>query len=124
MSTIKAYELYPRRGGFSVKTADYNGTTFTVAAISVRQAYALAHRRAQINPNDERPVGVLSIYRVGTGTTLWCGCSGHNVTGGQVRHGAGITAIRKAIQAHGCPNRVASLRDRLVAAAATNRREA
>ncbi|MET4432081.1 hypothetical protein [Mycolicibacterium sp. 624] len=114
---IKAYDLFPRRGGFSVKTADYNGTTFAVAATSVRQAYALAYQDSWVNPNDDRPVGIVSIYRAGTGTTLWCGCSGDDVTGSQVRHGAGITAIRKAIQAHHCPRQVVGLRQRLLAAA-------
>ncbi|OBG87867.1 hypothetical protein H8Z59_20335 [Mycolicibacterium fortuitum] len=117
MSTLKAYELFPHRGGFSAKTVHYQGTKFTVAATSVRQAYALAYQRAWIHAHDRQPVGIVSICRVGTGTTLWCGCSGHSVTGGQVRHGAGITAIRKAIEGHHCPRRVVGLRQRLVAAA-------
>lgn len=125
MSAIRSYVLFPQWGGsFSTKTDDYGGTRYTVAATSIRQAYAVAHQRAWIHAHDKQPVGIIAIYRRTTGTTLWCGCSGHNVSGGQVRHGAGITAIRKAIQAHGCPNRVASLRDRLVAVAATDRREA
>lgn len=118
-NAIKAYELFPHWGSFSTKTVDYNGTKYTVAATSMRQAYALAHQSSWIHPTDERPVGILSIYRRATGTTLWCGCSGHNVTGGQARHGAGVRAIRKAVEAHDCPNRVASLRDRLQAAAVT-----
>ncbi|MCU1697354.1 MAG: hypothetical protein JWR34_3417 [Mycobacterium sp.] len=116
MRTIKAYEIYPCFGSFSVRSVDYSGTKFTVAATTVRQAYAVAHKKTWINPTDSHPVGIVSIYRRGTGTTLWCGCSGHDVTGGQVRHGAGITALRKAINAHPCPWPQRSLRDRLLAA--------
>lgn len=121
MSTpIKIYELYPRRGSFSVKTDDYDGTMLTVAATSVRQAYAMAHHDNWISADDVHPVGIVSIDRRHTGTTLWCGCSGHGVTGGSVRHGAGITALRKAIEAHRCPRRQPpTLRQRLQAAAAS-----
>lgn len=114
---IRVYDLFPYWGGFSVKTVDYQGTTLTVAATSVRQAYALAYKYIWIVPADHHPVGIVSIERGTTGTTLWCGCSGHNVTGGYVPHGAGITALRKAIEAHQCPRQVPSLRDRLRAAA-------
>jgi hypothetical protein len=119
MSTIKIYDLYPRwGGGFSVKTNDYDGTTFTVSATSIRQAFAVAYKRAWIDPASGHPVGVVSIYRRSTGTTLWCGCSGHDVTGGHVLPGAGVRALRTAIDAHDCPRRVPTLRERLQAAAA------
>jgi hypothetical protein len=83
----------------------------------VRQAYAVAHKDVWIDPEVDHPVGIVSVCRRGTGTTLWCGCSGHHVTGGQVRHGAGIRALRKAIEAHHCHRQQSSLRDRLLAAA-------
>ncbi|MBO0680342.1 hypothetical protein JRC04_22990 [Mycolicibacterium sp. S2-37] len=97
----RVYELYPTAGGgFSAKTADYRGAVFVVAATSVRQAYAVAHKAVWINPDHTHPVGIISI--LGTGTTLWCGCSGHHISGGSVRHGDGIRAIRTAIAAHQC----------------------
>ena len=119
MSTrIKIFELYPHHGSFSVKTADYQGTAIVVAATSVRQAYALAHRDIWITPTDQHLVGIVSKYRPHTGTRLWCGCAGHGVTGGSVPHGAGITALRRAIEAHHCPRRQPpTLRQRLLAAA-------
>jgi hypothetical protein len=123
-SKIRIYELFPLwRGGFSVKTIDYDGTTLTVAATSVRQAYALAYKESWIDPVDIdlvgiHLVGIVSIERRTSGIKLWCGCHGHNLTGGYVPHGAGITALRKAIEAHQCPRRVPSLRDRLLAFAA------
>ena len=98
----KVYELYPRYGSFSVKTVDYQGTALSVAATSVRQAYALAHRGIWIDPEHTHPTGIVAIYRRATGFTLWCGCSGHDVTGGQPRHGAGIRALRAEIDAHHC----------------------
>jgi hypothetical protein len=80
MSKIKIYDLHPCwGGGFSVKTIDYDGTTFTVSATSIRQAYAVAYKRAWIDPTNDHPVGVVSIYRRNTGMTLWCGCSGHDI---------------------------------------------
>jgi hypothetical protein len=106
VNTIKAYELYPYHGSFSVKTIDYHGTKITVA-----------HQDTWINPVDHRPVGIVSIYRRNTGTTLWCDCSGHKFTGGYVHHGADITALRKAIEAHHCPRQECTLGHRLQAAA-------
>jgi hypothetical protein len=100
---IRVYELYPQGlGGFSVKTVDYHGTKMSVAATSVRQAYAVAHKGAWIDPGHNYPIGIVSVYDRDRGTTLWCGCSGHRVMGGQVRHGAGIRALRAAIDAHHC----------------------
>ena len=98
----KVYALFPHGGSFSVKTIDYHGTELSVAATSVRQAYALAHKGIWIDPEHTHPVGIVSIYRRATGFTLWCGCSGHDVTGGQPRHGAGIRALRAEIDAHHC----------------------
>jgi len=99
----KVYELYPQGFGFFwVQTVDYHGTALMVAATSVRQAYAVAHKRVWINPEHEHPVGIVSKYHRDTGYTLWCGCSGHSVTGGDVGHGAGIRALRAAIDAHHC----------------------
>jgi hypothetical protein len=114
MSTIKIYNIYPQGASFTAQSIDYPGTKLTIAATSIRQAYAVAHKDKWINPTDSHPVGIISIYRRGDGTTLWCGCSGHNVTGGRVKHGAGITALRTAISDHQCPR---SLRHRLLAAA-------
>ena len=81
----KVYVLFPHGGSFSVKTIDYHGTELSVAATSVRQAYALAHQDIWIDPEHTHPTGIVSIYRRATGFTLWCGCSGHDVTGGQPR---------------------------------------
>lgn len=118
--TTKIYELYPHRGSFSTKTVNYNGTTYAVAATSIRQAFAVAHAESWIDPHDSHPVGIVSIYSVPTGYTLWCGCRGHHLTGGYVRHAAGVTALRAAIKSHDavCPNRVPTLRERLLAAKA------
>lgn len=113
--TTKVYELYPRWGSFSVQTVDYHGTAYLVAATSVRQAYAVAHKDIWIDPNDDHPVGIVAIYRRDTGPTLWCGCSGHRVEGGQPAHGAGVRALRAAIESHNghCPHRQPSLIERL-----------
>ena len=73
-----------------------------MAATSVRQAYAVAHKGIWIDPEHTYPVGIVSVYRRSTGFTLWCGCTGHSVTGGGVDHGAGIRALRAAIDAHHC----------------------
>jgi hypothetical protein len=100
VSRLKIYDLYPYAGTFSTQTAEYGGSVYKVAATSIRQAYALAHKRLWINPRDEHPVGIVSIYTRGMGIRLWCGCSGHNVTGGRVKHGDGIRALRAAISAH------------------------
>lgn len=118
MSTVKIYELYPRRGSFSTKTIDYNGTAHLVAATSIRQAFAVAHQGTWINPHDTHPVGIVSVYSAQSGNTLWCGCRGHDLTVGHVRHGAGVTALRAATKSHDavCPNRVPTLRERLLAA--------
>jgi len=94
--------LRAQSGFFWVQTVDYHGTALMVAATSVRQAYAVAHKRVWINPEHEHPVGIVSKYHRDTGYTLWCGCSGHSVTGGDVGHGAGIRALRAAIDAHHC----------------------
>lgn len=99
---IRIYHLYPCGDAFSVQTVNYHGTEITVSAISIQQAYAVAYKDSWINPSDTHPVGIVSIYRRTTGTTLWCGCRGHHVIDGQVRHGAGIRALREAINAHHC----------------------
>ena len=70
MTTTRVYDLYPNLGSFSCKTVDYHGVEHTVAATSIRQAYAVAHKDIWINPADEHPVGIVSIYRRDTGTTL------------------------------------------------------
>ena len=99
---IRIYGLFPHRDSFSTRTADYEDAELTVAAVSVRQAYAVAHKRVWIDPDDNRPVGVVCTYDTRTGVTLWCGCSGHHVTGGQPPHGSGIRALRAAVDAHRC----------------------
>jgi hypothetical protein len=99
---LRIYVLYPRGPSFSVATIDSCGTEFKVAATSIQQAYAVAHKSVWINPTHEHPVGIVAIYRRGAGTTLWCGCTGHHVTGGQPNRGAGIRALRAAIDAHYC----------------------
>jgi hypothetical protein len=101
-AATKIYELYPTLGGFSVKTIDYHGTLLKVAATSVRQAYAVAYKDVWINPADDHPVGIVLIHRRNSPPSLWCGCSGHGVTGGHVNHGDGIRALRAAIAAHQC----------------------
>ena len=115
MSTTKVYTLFPTLGGFSCKTIDYHGTEYTVAATSIRQAYAVAYKDVWIDPTDKYPVGIIAIYRRTTGTTLWCGCSGHHVEGDQPDYGDGVRALRAAINAHQsvCPNLQPTLADRL-----------
>jgi hypothetical protein len=100
--TTKIYTLFPCFGSYSVQTVDYHGTELFVAATSVRQAYAVAHKDIWIDPARDHPVGIVAIYSRDVGTTLWCGCHGHHVHGG-VRHGDGIRALRAAISAHDCP---------------------
>lgn len=46
----KVYELYPYLSGFSVKRVDYHGIAMSVAATSVSQAYAVAHKNVWIDP--------------------------------------------------------------------------
>ena len=100
---IRVYELYPLGfGSFSVQTADYYGSALMVAATSVRQAYLLASKNIWIDPERKYPVGIVSKYRRDTGFTLWCGCRGHSVSGGDVSHGDGIRALRAAIADHHC----------------------
>lgn len=115
VARVRVYILFPRWGSFSVKIEDYRGVVYTVAATNVRQAYAVAHNNVWINPEVIRPVGVISICDGEAGTTLSCGCSGHEVIGGTPAHAAGIRAIRVAIDAHNshCPNRRPSLAERL-----------
>lgn len=60
--TTRVYTLFPYGGSFSCRTADYCGTEYTVAATSIRQAYAVAHQRVWINSEAEHPVGIVSIY--------------------------------------------------------------
>jgi hypothetical protein len=98
----RVYVLFRRGGGFSAKTIDYHGTSISVAATSIRQAYAVAHKDIWIDPEHKYPVGIVSTYQRDKGTTLWCGCSGHSVKGGQPKHGAGVRALRVAIEAHSC----------------------
>lgn len=105
MTARRIYVLYPHGDSFSMQTADYCGTEFTVAATSVRQAYAVAHKDVWINPTDAHPVGIVAVYRRAQGTTLWCGCTGHHVEGIQPSHGAGIRALRAAIDNRHCPPR-------------------
>lgn len=97
----KVYAIFPCGLGFTAKTpAHTNETIYTVAATSIRQAYAVAYKRVWINPEHAHPVGIISIYQRGKGVTLWCGCSGHDVHGGKVRHGTGVRALRTAIADH------------------------
>ena len=111
IAAVKVYELCPRGGSFSVQTVDYHGTAYSVAATSVRQAYAVAHKDVWIDPTDAHPVGIVGVYRRDTGTTLWCGCCGHHVTGGQPDRGAGMRALRAAaIDAHHCGGQQAANR--------------
>ena len=110
MTATRVYTLYPRSGGFSVQTVDYQGTEYTVAATSVRQAYAVAHKDVWIEPTDAHPVGIVCVYRRDRGPTLWCGCSGHHIRGGQPDHGAGVRALRAVIADHHCGQQQAANR--------------
>ena len=55
-----------------------------------------------------------------SGYAFSCGCRGHDLTGGYVCHGAGVTTLRAAIKSHDAvwPHRVLTLRERLLAAKA------
>ena len=113
--TTRVYELYPRFGTFTVQTIHYRGTAYVVAATSVRQAYAVAHQNIRIDPTHPHPVGIVSIYHRDSGHTLWCGCSGHHFDGAVPTRGAGIRALREAVQSHNneCPHRQLTLAERL-----------
>lgn len=113
--SLRVYVLYPRFGRFSVQSIDYHGTLLYVAARSVRQAYALAHGDEWIHPQFPSPVGIVARFDAECGRTLWCGCSGHDVSGGHVGHGDGVRALRRAILAHqqDCPRKANDLMERL-----------
>jgi hypothetical protein len=96
---IRVYHLFHCSRGFSVQPIDYGGTVIIVSAVTVRQAYALGFKSVWIDPRDDYPIGIIAIHRKLT-ATLWCGCKGHGLSGGQVRRGAGIQAVPAAIGAH------------------------
>lgn len=99
---IKVYALYPTdNGGYSAQSVLYVGIYYTVAATSIRQAYAMAYGEIWADPNDDYPVGLLLRYRRDFGQTLGCGCRGHNRMA-DPKHGAGIQAIRQALRNHNC----------------------
>jgi len=100
-SRIRIYEIYPGPTGLSAQTEDYHGAFYIVAAVSIRQAYWLAsHMRWAGGPDNL--TGVIEFYQRGGAPegwhTLWDGCRIHHGTG--IRHGATITATRRAMQSH------------------------
>lgn len=115
MTSLRIYVLYSHLGSFSVKSIDSNGSLCNVSARSVREAYALAHGDEWIHPRLPEPIGIVSHQDSDSGRTLWCGCSGHTVTGGHVSRGDGIRALRRAILVHtqACPREYNELRERL-----------
>ena len=97
----KLYMLYPAGSGFSNDTVDYHGTSYAVAASNNRQAHVLANRDVWVRSADE-PQGIVEIYRRDLGAPgdhqLWCGC---RIYGGlNLRHLAGVRAIRAAMREH------------------------
>lgn len=98
--TIKVYELYPVGNRFSATRGDYRGTAVQVAATSLRQAIALAHRGGWADLTSARPVGMLDMYQSGRGHRAACGCTGWDVP--RYTHGKGIRHIRECIASHRC----------------------
>ena len=98
---VRLYEIYPAAGGFSAKTVDYRGEIVKVAAVSIRQAYALAARRDGLEGPDQ-PVGIVEHYTKNGPPDgwhrLWDGCRIHGGIG--LKHGASRTAITQAMQRH------------------------
>lgn len=97
----KLYVIYPTGGGFSNDTVDYRGTSYAIAAASSRQAHVLANQDVWAKSADQ-PQGIVEIYRRDLGAPgdhqLWCGC---RIFGGlNLRHLAGVRAIRGAMKEH------------------------
>jgi hypothetical protein len=59
--TVRVYELYPVGGGYSVKTIDYEGVIYAIAATSVKQAYYFAYNEVWAK-DAEKPRGILWKY--------------------------------------------------------------
>lgn len=100
---MKLYTLYPTSSGFSVKSVDYDGRLFEIAAESVKHAFYLAHNvRWSRGPND--PTGIVEFYQRGGPDAgwhkLWCGCQVHGGIG--LKHLMSETALVRAMRAHQC----------------------
>lgn len=92
---LRVYELYGSRTFPSTRTADYRGYLARVAAVNVRQAYALLARRAWAKGPDA-PRGILEeCPGKGEPFRRWDGTTHH---GGTFRHGQGKRAIRQAME--------------------------
>jgi len=97
-SRVRVYTIFPRRdGSFSTKTADYDGRSISVAAKSVKQAYWLAGNGVWAD-SAESPVGVLSEYVKPKGTRYWYDPASFAHSGPSFEHGAGVRAIRSAME--------------------------
>ena len=97
VKSIRVYELYPTMSGFSVKTSDYGGIVFAVAAVSIKQAYYYAYQKTWAQ-DTENPLGVLWIYDkwlLGSGydTTCFNGSKGYGM--GTPQRGDGKRIISK-----------------------------
>lgn len=96
--TTRIYTLYPSgRGGFTNKSIAYHGTEYRVAAISIKQAYYLAHKRKWIT--ETTASGIVSIYMRECGHQLWDGCVGHEYDLG-LGHADGVRKINDAVRNH------------------------
>ena len=100
---MKLYTLYPYVHGFSVKTIDYDGRSYKIAAESVRQAYCFAHHDLW-EQSPDNPAGIVEIYqRAGHEEgwhTLWCGCRIHWGIG--LQHLMTKTSLVRAMHEHEC----------------------
>lgn len=91
-TTVRAYALYPNeRGGFSNRSVHYSGTIVLVAATSIKQAYALAHKGLRATDPDD-PLGILYVRRK-TQTPDVELFNGARVFGNQLSGGERKTAI-------------------------------
>lgn len=100
---MKLYTLYPTPSGFSVKSVDYDGRTYKIAAESVSQAFYFAHNQRWTQGPDS-PAGIVEVYQRGGNEegwhSLWCGCRIHWGIG--LEHLMTRTALVRAMREHKC----------------------
>jgi len=100
---MRIYTLYSSYSGFSVKSVDYHGTTYKVAAESVKQAFFFAHNQ-KWSDGPDASAGIVEIYHRGGDKQgwhqLWCGCKIHGGLG--IKNAMTKTALVKAMRSHEC----------------------
>lgn len=102
---LRVYRLFPQwDGGFSTKTAHYNGRSLDVAAVSIRQAYYFAGNDVWAE-GPESPAGVLQSYVRGQGHLCWHTRRDPHHKCASFNHGDGKRAIVRSMKgAHGDNN--------------------